>query len=136
MSEYHVIDLKIRDFELLLEALKAVFGPQAVEVGNNLPLYGYEGTVRRRDAVARVDRRHVGPAANDLGVVPVREAPGRTRYDLVYSEYDMRAHARHLARIKQEYARLAALKAARRQGYRAVETRRPDGTVVITLTRR
>lgn len=135
MSEYHEIDLKIRDLGLLLEALRTVFGPAAVEAGENLPLYGYEGTVRRRDAVARVDRRHIGPAANDLGVVPVREAPGRTRYDLVYSEYDIRVHARHLARIKQEYARLAALKAARQQGYRAAEERRPDGTVVISLRR-
>ena len=101
MSEYHVIDLAIRD----LDALVAVL-------------------------------RHIGHLANDLGVVRVEEAPGRVRYDLVYSEYDLRVHRQHLERVKQEYAREVALRTARRLGYRRLqEERRPDGTIVLRLSR-
>lgn len=133
MSEYHVIDLQIRDLDALVQVLREVF-PE-VQVGENLPLYGYEGRVRRSDAVVRVDRRHIGPWANDLGVVRVAEAPGRFRYDLVYSDYDLRHHRAHLDRIRQGYARAVALKTARRLGYRVAEERRPDGAIVLRLRR-
>ncbi len=134
MSEYHVIDLQFRDLEALVAALRALF-PEA-QVGENLPLYGYEGRVRRTDAVVRVDRRYIGPAANDLGVVRVEEAPGRVRYDVVYSEYDLRHHRRHLERLRQAYARAVTLKTARRLGYRVREERRADGTIVLRLGKR
>lgn len=133
MSEYHVLDLQIRDLEALIAVLREVF-PE-VQVGENLPLYGYEGRVRRSDALVRVDRRHIGPGANDLGVVRVEEAPGRVRYDLVYSEYDLRHHRAHLERIRQAYARSVTLKTARRLGYRVAEERRADGTIVLRLRR-
>lgn len=134
MSEYHLIDLAIRDLDALVQVLRRLF--PAVEVGENLPLYGYEGRLRRADACVRVDRRYIGRLANDLGVVRVEEAPGRVRYDLVYSEYDLRVHREHLDRVKQEYAREVALRTARHLGYRRLrEERQADGTIVLRLSR-
>jgi hypothetical protein len=85
VSKYLVFqDFAFRDRRLLLAAL-ADLGYAAVEEGEALPLYGYQGDRRAESAEIIVRRRYLGTASNDLGFA--RTAAG---YVPILSEYDYR----------------------------------------------
>lgn len=85
MSKYLTFtDVVFKSESLLLAAL-ADLGYAEVERGEALPLYGYQGDVRKERAEIVVRRRFIGSASNDLGFA--RTAEGFTP---IISEYDQR----------------------------------------------
>ena len=85
MSKYLTFtDVVFKSESLLLAAL-ADLGYAEVERGEALPLYGYQGDVRKERAEVVVRRRFIGSASNDLGFA--RTAEG---YTPIISEYDQR----------------------------------------------
>jgi hypothetical protein len=98
------------DRDLLLAAL-ADLGYAAVEEGEALPLYGYEGDRRAETAELVVRRQHLGRASNDLGF---RHTSGS--FVPVISEYDQRAllGGQFLVRLRTAYSERAVEALARR----------------------
>lgn len=85
MSKYiHFDQIAFADQRLLLAALKHL-GYSDVEVGEGLPLYGYQGDRRPETAEVVVRRQHVGTASNDVGFT--RTAQGLVP---IISEFDLR----------------------------------------------
>jgi hypothetical protein len=85
MSKYLTFtDIVFKNEALLIAAL-ASLGYAEVELGDQLPLYGYMGDERAERAQLVVRRQHIGPASNDLGFA--RTAEG---YTPIISEYDQR----------------------------------------------
>src|SRR5713226_8935097 len=67
MSKYLAYrEIVFRDRQLLLDSL-ADLGFSNVEVGEDLPLYGYQGDRRSEAAALVVRRQHIGSGSNDLG---------------------------------------------------------------------
>jgi hypothetical protein len=101
MSKYLCFPaILFRDRRLLLAAL-ADLGYDAVEEGEALPLYGYQGDRRLETAAIVVRRRHIGPASNDLGFDRTPEG-----YTPIISEYDQRTlyGGQFLARLRTTYS--------------------------------
>src|SRR4051794_9957402 len=85
MSKYLTFpEVLFKDRRLLLAALTDL-GYAAVEEGEALPLYGYQGDRRPETAQLVVRRRHLGSASNDVGFT--RMPAG---YVPIVSEYDQR----------------------------------------------
>jgi hypothetical protein len=93
-------DVIFKSRDLLLAAL-AELGYGAVEEGEALPLYGYQGDRRRETAEIVVRRQHVGPASNDLGFARTEQG-----YVPIVSEYDQRTllDGRFLVRLRTAYS--------------------------------
>jgi hypothetical protein len=92
-------DAVFKDRRLLLAAL-AELGYGAVEEGEALALYGYQGDRRPETAEIVVRRQHVGPASNDLGFARTERG-----YVPIVSEYDQRTllDGRFLVRLRTAY---------------------------------
>ncbi len=85
MSKYLTFtDVLFTNEALLIAALRDL-GYAEVEQGEGLPLYGYQGDVRKERAQLVVRRRFIGAASNDLGFA--RTAEG---FVPIISEYDQR----------------------------------------------
>ena len=83
MSKYLAYrEIVFRDRQLLLDSL-ADLGFSNVEVGDDLPLYGYQGDRRSETAALVVRRQDVGSGSNDLGF-----AKSERGYFPIISEYD------------------------------------------------
>ena len=100
MSKYLTFtDVVFTNKALLLAAL-ADLGYTEVEQGETLPLYGYQGDVRKERAEIVVRRGFIGSASNDLGFA--RTAEG---YAPIISEYDQRTMhgGKFIARLRTAY---------------------------------
>jgi Protein of unknown function (DUF1257) len=120
LSKYVSFDeIVFKSRELLLAAL-AELGYAAVEEGERLPLYGFQGDRRAEAAEIVVRRQHVGRLSNDLGFARTEQG-----YVPVISEYDQRTllDGRFLVRLRMAY------------GERVVEEvrRRVNGTARRTV---
>src|SRR4051794_17804534 len=69
MSKYNTFDeVRLKDRDCLVAALGELgYGPEMIEEGAGLHLFGYAGDRRPETAELVVRRRHVGGASNDLG---------------------------------------------------------------------
>ena len=111
MSKYLSFeDQAYRDRRLLLAALGAL-GYAAIEEGDALPLYGYQGDRRRETAEIVVRRQHVGSASNDLGFA--RTAAG---YVPIISEFDQQTlhGGQFLVRLRTAYSEQVVAEVQRR----------------------
>jgi hypothetical protein len=101
VSKYICVpEVVFKDRRLLLAAL-AELGYGAVEEGERLPLYGYEGDRRRETAEVVVRRQHVGHASNDVGFARTERG-----YVPIISEYDQQTllDGRFLVRLRTAYS--------------------------------
>src|SRR4051794_37435799 len=122
MSKYNTFDeVRFKDRDCLVAALGELgYGPETIEEGAGLHLFGYAGDRRPETAELVIRRRHVGGASNDLGFR--REEDGT--YVPIVSDYDVgylaRRHApapgeTFLAKLQVAYDYQGALAFARRQ---------------------
>jgi hypothetical protein len=133
LSHFTRIRTRLRDPEILLEALAEV-GHKQVEVHNQpQTLYGYQGDARPERAELIVRRRHIGSASNDIGFA--RQPDGT--YEAVISDYDRRKHNEAwLAKLTHAYSHAATLRYAATHGYEiATDELQQDGTRRLTLRR-
>jgi hypothetical protein len=101
VSKYISFDeVVFKDRRLLLAAL-AELGYDAVEEGEHLPLYGYQGDRRPETAEIVVRRQHVGHASNDVGFARTEQG-----YVPIISEYDQQTllDGRFLVRLRTAYS--------------------------------
>ena len=101
MSHYTVLQTRIHDARLLLEALEDL-GFADVELHQTpQPLVGWRGDMRAQTAEVIIRRRHVGHASNDIGFA--RRPDGS--FEAIISEYDReRYDEAWLGRLSQRYA--------------------------------
>ncbi len=130
MSKYLVFqDYVLKDRRLLLAAL-AELGYTAVEEGEALPLYGYQGDRRPETAELVVRRRHLGSASNDLGFA--RTPAG---YVPIVSEYDQRVlhGGQLLVKLRTAYSERVVEEVRRR--LQGTARRTVEGSVVRITVR-
>jgi hypothetical protein len=111
MSKYLTFpEIVFKDRRLLLAAL-AETGFADVEVGDQLPLCGYQGDRRPETAEIVVRRQLIGPASNDLGFA--RTPNG---YVPIMSEYDERTllAGQFLPRLRTAYGEAVVEEVRRR----------------------
>lgn len=137
MSEYERRSgVLITDQDMLRQALQDVMPDQfEVSVGEELPLYGYEGDERKETAEFVVRRNHIGSATNDLGWHQNQEGV----YEAIISQYDLSSnregyglHA--LEKVQQRYVTLMAMQRALDLGYQVEEVVEGD-EVWLELTK-
>lgn len=110
MSKYMTFtDAAFKNRECLLQAL-AECGYGAVEEGESLSLYGYQGDKRPETAQIVVRRKLIGGASNDLGFQKTEAG-----YVPVISEYDQRymMQGKFLTNLRTNYNLKSAEKLAR-----------------------
>lgn len=102
-------DTAFKDRECLLNALSEC-GYRAVEEGEALSLYGYQGDRRTETAHIVVRRKYIGSASNDLGFQKTDAG-----YVPVISEYDQRymMQGKFLINLRTNYNLKSAEKLAR-----------------------
>jgi len=84
MSHYAEVKMKIKDEELLISAVKKIFGSSNVEVHKNpVNLIDYYNVTRDQKANIIVRKQHVGPTSNDIGWL--RNNDGT--YTAIYDKY-------------------------------------------------
>lgn len=130
MSKYLVFqDYVLKDRRLLLAAL-AELGYTAVEEGEALPMYGYQGDRRPETAELVVRRRHLGSASNDLGFARTEQG-----YVPIVSEYDQRVlhGGQFLAKLRTAYSERVVEAATRR--LHGTARRTVEGSVVKITVR-
>ncbi|MEO3840589.1 DUF1257 domain-containing protein [Streptomyces sp. B22F1] len=133
MSHFTRIRTKLRDADVLVEALRTV-GYDHVEVHDEpATLYGYQGDARPERAEVVIRRAHIGPASNDIGFA--RQPDGS--FEAIISEYDRHRHdPAWLTRLSQSYGHAATLRYAAEHGYEvATDELQQDGTRRLTLRR-
>lgn len=130
MSHYTDVETEFKDKDCLVKALKDLgYNP---EVGENLPLYGYQGDMRPQRANIVVRRHEVGRASNDVGFV-FDKAAGC--YRQLVSEFDARQGRLTLAQIKKAYAPHKVLKLMKVNRFRVVTRKEKNGEVKILARR-
>ncbi len=129
MSKYLAFpEILFKDRRLLLAAL-ADLGYTAVEEGEALPLFGYQGDRRPETAAIVVRRQYLGAASNDLGFA--RTPAG---YTPIISEYDQRVlhGGQLLVRLRTAYSERVVEEVTRRVRGAARRTVESD-RIVITV---
>ena len=117
---------------LVAALIECGFEQDQVEVHEEaVPLYGYQGDVRRQRAHIVIRRQHVGTAANDVGW---ERLPDGT-YRSWISEYDQRRRFDQAMqdRIKQEYAYQVIARQQRARGRSVERQRLPGGELEVTI---
>jgi hypothetical protein len=114
MSHFTRVRTRLRDPELLVQALAAV-GFRTVETHDTpQTLYGYQGDARPERAEVIVRRRHIGSASNDIGF-RLREDG---TFEAIISEYDRtRYDQAWLTKLARSYGHAAALRYAQDNGF-------------------
>ena len=133
MSKYEIYtDICVDEATLLAALAELGFGPERLEQGTDLPLFGYAGDQRPETADMVIRRRHLGAASNDIGFQ-------RTERGLVpvVSEYDERhitvRGKPFLVALKVAVNTRKALEIARRFGGRQVQQRTEDRLVIRAM---
>lgn len=135
MSHYCQIETAFNDQQALIEALTSVergWELNQIEI-HQVPqsLFGYHGDERKEKANIIIRRRHVGPAANDIGFI--RQDDGS--YKAIISEYDKRTrfNDRFMGKLKIEYACIAVERQARQRGKTVTRVPQKDGRVILKI---
>jgi hypothetical protein len=82
ISEYHEVEIKFKDENILLESLKEMgYNPKVHNEATSL--YGYQGDKREQKAHIVIPRKQVGGASNDVGFERTKKG-----FTLHASEYD------------------------------------------------
>lgn len=133
MSHFTRVRTRLRDPEVLTEALAAVGHPQVELHKEPQTLYGYQGDARPERAELIVRRKHIGSASNDIGFA--RQEDGT--YEAIISEYDRRKYDEAwLSKLTHAYSHAATLRYAATHGYVvATDELDQDGTRRLTLRR-
>ena len=133
MSHFTRIRTRLRDAEVLAEALRAVGHPDVEVHDRPQTLYGYRGDARPEKAEVIVRREHIGPASNDIGFA---RGPDDT-FEAVISEFDRTRYDRAwLTKLTRSYGYAATLRYAETHGYEvATDELQEDGTRRLTLRR-
>lgn len=136
MSHYSKLATKITDAQCLCLALKDLgWGPDKVEVGKDLPLYGYQGDQRPERADIVIRRKHIPGVPNDVGFK--RQADGT--FEAIVSEYDQRSGFNWESKrtpLLQRYAYWVARKHLQAQGFQiSGEKMLSDGTFAFQFRR-
>jgi hypothetical protein len=122
MSKYSEIQTTFSDPDLLLSALGTMgFKKVRNHVGDPQPLEGFRGDKRKDLADIIIPRREVGSSSNDIGFS--RGADGT--FSLIVSDYDQARYGvqtKWHRDLKFNYAEQNILRAAKRQGLRAIHT--------------
>lgn len=133
MSHYTVLQTKIQDTRLLVQALEDL-GFAEVEVHTAAqPLVGWLGDSREQRAEVIVRREHVGPGSNDIGFA--RRADGS--FEALISEFDRDTYDHlWLGRLTQRYAYRKARETLAAQDFDLVEEEiDQDGRIRCTVRR-
>jgi hypothetical protein len=114
VSHFTRVSTRLRDPQLLVEALAAVGYDQVEAHETAQTLYGYRGDARPERAEVVVRREHIGRASNDIGFV--RRPDGS--FEAVISSFDRGRHGEAwLAELTQAYGRAATLRYAETHGF-------------------
>jgi len=124
------VETIFKDKSCLVKALEDLgYHP---EVGEDLPLYGYQGDMRSQRANIVVRRNEVGSASNDIGFVFDKIAKS---YRLIVSEFDVSQNRMSMSRLKKVYAPHMVKKLAKIHRFRIVSHKEKNGEVRIRLRR-
>lgn len=128
MSAYHTQKTQYKDRDCLVAALKAQ-GYAEVEVHETATnLYGYHGDMRSQKANVIVRRKHIGPAANDLGFVKAEDGT----YSAIVSEFDSGKHdATWFKHLKKNYTEAVDMKTAAKNGFKFLGKKIVNGKVQL-----
>lgn len=133
MSHYTVLQTRIHDTRLLLEAL-ADLGFTEVELHQTpQPLVGWQGDIRAQTAEVIIRREQIGPASNDIGFA--RRPDGS--FEAIISEFDSeRFDEAWLGRLSQRYAYRLTRETLAGQDFDLVEEEiDAQGTIRCTVRR-
>lgn len=112
MSHYTTVHTEFKDVNCLVDSLCEMknrkgmqFTKDMIQVSPNQTMYGYDGRERKINGQkvtgdVRIGRKHVGGAANDLGL---KESDGT--YTAIISGYDKSHYnSKWMGKLKQTYA--------------------------------
>jgi hypothetical protein len=125
------MSVNLIDKDCLVEALKGIFGE--VEVYDSpMPLYGYQGDVRKQKANIIVRRHLVGRMSNDIGFE--RQADGT--YKAYISEYDrgrLGYDDKWLNRLKQSYGFIKVKKEVKKKNWTLLSTKKKGSSIQVEV---
>ncbi|MBT6047646.1 MAG: DUF1257 domain-containing protein [Candidatus Scalindua sp.] len=99
MSEYHQIDIGLKDQECIIKTLEELgYKPQIH--AEAVPLTGFQGDKRKQKAHIVIPRKQVGGASNDVGFELING-----EYVLRVSEFDKGKKKLRPNQLKQLYAK-------------------------------
>lgn len=129
MSEYHEVELEVKDKECIIDALKDLnFQPKTYEDAVNL--YGFQGDKRDQKAHIVLPRSQVGSASNDIGFEKVNG-----KYILRISEFDVstkRFNEKEFQKHYKKHTVLKKIKKNRKFKKKSISTTK-DGKIVIKI---
>lgn len=133
MSHFTRVSTRLRDPQLLVEALAAVGYPQVEVHEAAQPLYGYQGDPRPERAEIVVRREHIGQASNDIGFAGRPDGS----FEAVISSFDRGRHGEAwLSELTQAYGRAATLRYAEAHGFEVdTDQLEENGTRRLVLRR-
>ena len=130
MSQYHLVETKLKDEPVLIQTLKEMgYEPEIHETAKNL--YGFQGKKREQKAHIIIPRKQVGNASNDVGF-----ERGQKGFTLHASEYDSAWRTgTNIKTLNKKYAENKLRKEVNRTSNFHILSRkdRNDGKIEITL---
>ena len=131
MSEYHVVEVEIKEQDALVKALQEMgYSPEVH--GESQKLHGYQGDLRRQKAHVIIRKDQVGTASNDIGFEKVEGS-----YIMHISEYDIRTNRFDSSKLKQLYAKHRILSAVNKRTKYTLKSQKvgEDGSIHIRISR-
>jgi len=143
MSHFVECQTEFRDPQALVAALiECGFQADQIEMQPEaVPLHGYQGDVRDRQAHIVIRRQHVGTGANDVGWEKQPDGTYRawiSEFDAGVGQYQHRQNTARFNpvmqnRIKQEYAYQVIARQQRERGRSVSRQRLPNGEVEVLI---
>lgn len=134
MSMYCEIQTEFKDMESLVLALYEMRPNwrDNIEYHNDaVPLYGYQGDIRKEKANVIIRRKHIGESSNDIGFIRENGV-----FKAIISEFDrrtMRFNNEWLARLKSEYVFQVINKQQRAKGRIVTREKLKNGKQRLTI---
>jgi len=130
MSEYHVVELEIKDESCLVEALHEMnYKPEIHKKAK--ALIGYKGDKRSQKAHIIIPKNQIGSVSNDIGFERMNNGDMKMRI----SEYDINSHKFNTNKLKQLYAKYKTISICKKKKYKLVSQKTDDkGRIRIKLT--
>lgn len=131
MSEYHEVELDIKDKSSIVDALKDLgYNPEVHKEA--VQLHGYQGDKRQQKAHIVLPKSQVGSASNDIGFEKVGN-----KYVLRISEYDVNTKKFNQKEFDKNYKKHSILKGIqKKRQFKKKSVTTKDGKIHIRLKAR
>lgn len=133
MSKFYTQEVEFTDKECLVKAIKEI--NKHPLVGEDLPLYGYRGDMRKEKADIVIERKELIGGSNDLGF---KFNKTKGKFDMIISEYDrnQRRVTEIVNNIKKNYSAFKVEKEAKVNGFTVTKSKNKDNSIRLNLKRK